>query len=138
MAQNGCGAIAVYNLALLLGKNADFPLIAKNMEKYALSLFGIWGISPARLPFAAKKAGIELRKVTDHDIFEKQLKGNAAVICTWNSTKLREGMHYMTLDARGEDILVYNRYNDLNVPSKIKVLDEITDKQRFVAGFFLQ
>ena len=60
VANNGCGAMAVYNILYLEGKEPNFVEIIKRFDDLGENFFGLGGSKPSRVIQTLKKAGLKV------------------------------------------------------------------------------
>ena len=60
VAKNGCGAMAVYNILFLEGKNPNFVEVIKKFDSFGENFFGLGGSKPAMVIKTLKKAGLKV------------------------------------------------------------------------------
>jgi len=90
---NGCGAVAVYNILKLEGKEANFAGIIKDMEGFGTNFFGLLGGDPLFLVGYLQGQGFKCHVYVNN--FEENAKDSKYVIFTGvHST----GGHYWLME----------------------------------------
>lgn len=68
---NGCGAVSVYNILEMEGRNPDFPTIVKQFDLCGENVFGLGGSKPSRVIGLLKKYGFKVRFSLNTNDFEE-------------------------------------------------------------------
>ncbi|HAJ77952.1 MAG TPA: hypothetical protein DCO89_02675 [Clostridiales bacterium] len=73
---NGCGAVSVYNILKLEGRDADFPKIIKQFDLVGENVFGIGGSKPSRVIRVLKSYGFNVSYTIKQSKFEEMAKNS--------------------------------------------------------------
>ena len=104
VADNGCGAVAMYNILKLEGKEVDFAQVIKDLEPFGTNALGLLGTNPTFIYRYLKRQGLEV-SIHFNDLEENAKKGKYVILCT---VDFNSG-HYMTFYDRVDD-----KYSCLN------------------------
>ena len=70
ISDNGCGAVAVYNILKLEGQNPYFPDIIREFDMFGQNAFGLGGAKPRKVISVLKENGFSVKFTFDHNKFE--------------------------------------------------------------------
>ncbi len=139
VAANGCGAIAVYNALKLCGYRADFPVIASGLERCALRLFGWLGVAPDGIGRYLDRAGITAHKIRHYDEFVNTLEGGGVfILCYWTRKPWRSTSHFVAIEHRDGDNIVYNLYNNLDTERPVGDIANICSAAQFIRAYVME
>lgn len=135
--KTGCGPAAIFNVMKLLGQEQSFVEIIAECESLRLPwLFGIFGTKPFRLGKYFDRHRVSYSLYRNAVDFKAALAtGKCAIVCTKNSGKLRDGIHFYTLFTSGGKLKSLNRYY-ADTPLDASV-EEIKNN-RFIAGYLFK
>ena len=74
LADNGCGAVSVYNIMCLENKNPYLPKIIRDFDFWGENLFGLGGSNPLRVMSVLKKNGFKVQFSLNQNKFENIAK----------------------------------------------------------------
>lgn len=119
---NGCGAVSVYNILQMEGKNPDFPLIIKQFDLCGENVFGIAGSKPSRVIKVLKKYGFNVSYSANKSKFEDIAKNSKYSIYVYFGIKdfVPFGHYQLIYNFDGE------KFDTINITGKY-TYKEITD-----------
>ena len=109
--QNGCGAVAVYNVMLEIGKPVDFCDVLLEFELNHLGrVNGLLGTSPRRLPRYFEAHGVDCEVINDFEEYKRRANDyDISIIHIREKKSLVE--HYFCVLIRGEnDFITINQH----------------------------
>ena len=95
IADNGCGAISLYNILCLDGKPEKLSEIIRSIDKNGLNFYGFVGTNPFTLSRKLAEKGYSVSLTVEKDNFESQLKSNKHSILVYFSL---ESGHFQLID----------------------------------------
>lgn len=116
---NGCGAVALYNITLLVLGKADLARIIFELEyNRALRLNGLFGVSAKGIARYLEAHKIPFDKYSGTKACREQiLKYPAAILYIRNKRSLSE--HYYCAVKIGGELYSINRYNNQPYPARL-------------------
>lgn len=96
--ENGCGAVAIYNIMCLENRKVALPKIIKNMDNGQM-FFGLLGTKPTRILSYLKKQGFDAQLHEDKSKFEALSQDSKYCIYIYVG---KSGGHYTLLINSGE------------------------------------
>lgn len=96
--ENGCGAVAIYNIMCLENKKVALPKIIKSMDNGQI-FFGLLGTKPTRILSYLKKHGFDAQLHEDKSKFEELAQNSKYRIYIYVG---KTGGHYTLLINNGE------------------------------------
>ena len=122
IADNGCGAISVYNIMILEGKNPYLPMIIRKFDFGGENLYGLGGTNPLRIISVLMTYGFKVQFSINQNKFENIAKNSKyAIYLYFGKDNANFFGHYQ---------LMYNfdgeKYDTINLTGKY-TYQEITD-----------
>ena len=112
ISRSGCEVIAVYNALLLHERPAPFIEIARYMERFRV-LLGFWGTNFLSLGHCLRHFGLPAKRVRSRMKIAAALEtGKSVVYVYWTGRRFRSSVHTVVLQKHGNELLVYNAYNN--------------------------
>ena len=139
MSYNGCEIIAAYNFLKLEGRNAfSLAEIARDMYKEVWAFCGLLGSNVYRAAHFFKKHGIPLERTLSYDAFFDALDSSKhGILSFWNARHPFRGVHTVCIERIDGGYRIYNRSNMKTKPCEYKTREEVTEKCRFMCGYFI-
>ena len=113
---NGCGVVATYNAAYLLGKRIHPSEIIRRFERCGALLFGLFGT----LPFAPRRffrrSGCAVTTSRRREDFDRLAKSHKVSILWYFH---RRGAHFITLQWDGTRYVGYNVFSGSGAPTPL-------------------
>lgn len=106
VADNGCGAIAIYNILSLDGKNVTFPEVIKKVALNGFPLFGYLGTFPHTVIHILNSFGYKTSVSFDTQNFDEIAKNHKYNIFCYISTTY--GHYELAYDFNGTDFQFVN------------------------------
>ena len=110
---NGCGWIAVYNAARLMGENPRAERIISYLESWGLLIFGVFGTFPLAAAAYFLHMGHRVKITFDPKKYDIAAKKSAANIVWYFHSR---GAHFVTVGWDGENFIGYNTYSNSTAP----------------------
>ena len=112
----GCGLIAVYNIAILLGKPMDMRSIIYWFEQNSgFVLNGILGVNPNVIQTFYDNMNIPAKGFSEVGALENSRTGTTGyyIICQWNdANSITYGAHFYAVSDNGTKLTAYNGPSD--------------------------
>ena len=112
----GCGLIAVYNIAILLGKPMDMRSIIYWFEQNSgFVLNGIFGVNPNVIQTFYDNMNIPAKGFSEVGALENSRTGTTGyyIICQWNdANSITYGAHFYAVSDNGTKLTAYNGPSD--------------------------
>ena len=80
ISDNGCGAVAVYNILKLEGQNPYFPDIIREFDMFGQNAFGLGGAKPRKVFSVLRDYGFSVKFTFDHGEFESYAQNSKYAI----------------------------------------------------------
>ena|GEM_PF-2000459 len=106
LAYNGCGALALYNLANLLGVESTLPEIIYYCDKNSTVLFGLFGNRPKKLASFFLTRGFFVKRA-------KNIQKGEYSLVTYFCKGLFSGMHIVAVK-ENNGLNIYNMYGNVD------------------------
>ncbi len=142
MSYNGCEMIALHNAMVLRGEKSCLREICLEMYPRCQSMSGFLGSNPYLLGSFFKRRKIPCRITLSYkDFFDSLDNVPVAVLSFWNMKPKKPfgGIHTVTVQKKGNRIIVYNRYNNRDYPyeydSRYHILPYKSD---FICGYLIE
>lgn len=138
IAENGCGAIAVYNAMGLLGRAIAFLDVRARLHRWYRPRF--FGVSPRELKRCFMKLGVTCARTDSLEELHNLLQaGGVAVLTKWNARwpRLYKGAHTVTITFDGEAYAVYNRYSNRDRVYFCVSLEEIIGEGSLIRAYIV-
>lgn len=139
IAQNGCGAIAVYNAMGLLGQATAFWDVRARLHRWYRPRF--FGVRPRELERCLIQLGASCTRADSLEELRQSLgKGGIAVLTKWNARcpRVHKGAHTVSISFDGERYAVYNRYSNRDRVYLCASLEEIVGEGSFMRGYVVE
>ena len=95
---NGCGAVAVYNILELENMSPDFPYIIKQFDLCGENVFGIGGTQPSKLISVLKRYGFNVNYSLNKSMFKDlAIKSNYAIYLYYGMSDFIPFGHYQLM-----------------------------------------
>lgn len=134
---SGCGPISLYNVLVLLGRNASLYNILRDFEKNKyIILNGRFGTNPHILGQILKKYQLNYDFYTDVNALEARMQEHdLAILAVWNDrSNLFKGAHFFVVQKLAEG---YETYNAGYVLDKT-TLENIIGKGKLIKGYLIR
>ncbi len=140
IAQNGCGAIAIYNAMGLTGRVLAFSDVTARLDRwYKPRLFGVW---PREIARCFTSIGVACTRADSlEELRDLLAAGGVAVLTKWNARwpRLHKGAHTVAVSFDGKQTYtVYNRYSNRACAYSCESLEEIIGKGVFMRGYIVE
>lgn len=126
IADNGCGAISLYNILLLDGRPVKFSEIVREIDKHGLNFYGFVGTNPITLSQKLIEKGFKVDISLVGNNFEQKLKQNKYSILVYFS--LQSG-HFQLINGFDEATNKFELINPHKFLTYQNLLDDIKDFQ---------
>ena len=139
-ADNGCGAIAIYNAMQLLGNPQSLGKIEDELFLNGSFLMGgHWGVEPWSINDYFHAHGYTCSGYASFDKLHQNIaEGSIVVFLALNDKKNpMAGMHFMTAQYTGKEYVIYNVYNNYTDVILRPSLDAIDDNYAWMYGYIL-
>ena len=113
---NGCGWIATYNAAIMLGTHYNPNEIIAEYEFTGAILGGTFGIQPYAISWFFESKGYDVTITYDTKKFNEIAKKSTSNIIFYAHSK---GAHYVALQWDGSKFVGYNTYSSSNGPDNL-------------------
>ncbi len=138
MARVGSGAVAIYNLLLLLGKAEDFAKTAAEVYRSSACLFGLLGVRPSRLSRFFESHYIPVRRAESYFQFtEKMTECRYCVLCSRTGRSIFSPVRVVTVENRNGEYRVYNRFDSRRCVYSFRTPAEICGDKNFILAYMV-
>ena len=132
---NGCGAVAIYNLLVLEGKNPNFASIIRSMDIYGTIFFGCLGTNPLGVFIYLKSCGYNVNiSFNQSDFYNLSKQSKYSILSYWSL----KGGHYQLMYGYNEStdcLRVLNPNHTINMNEELSLLKDYPIKILFTINW---
>ena len=137
--ENGCGAIALYNLLLTLNQKMDLKDIIYDLDSNSgVIANALLGVDPTYIPVFLKNHDIEFETCFSYEELSQIEVGKYIILCTFNGQSISDGAHYTFIKYEFEkQYIIYNMYSNSKYSYSYQSIDKELMGGKLIAAFII-